>query len=47
MRFWDASAVVPLLVAEEETDYCRRLLAEDAEGVVWFFTPVEVISALT
>ena len=47
MRFWDASAVVPLLVAEEETDYCRRLLAEDAEVVVWFFTLVEVISALT
>jgi predicted nucleic acid-binding protein len=39
--------VVPLVVAEEETDHCRRLLTEDAEVVVWFFTPVEVISALT
>lgn len=46
MRFWDASAVVPLVVAEEETHHCRRLLAEDAEVVVWFLTPVEVISAL-
>ncbi len=47
MRFWDASAVVPLVVAEKETHLCRRLLAEDAEVVVWVLTPVEVISALT
>ena len=46
MRFWDASAVVPLVVAEEETNHCRKLLAEDAEVVVWFLTPLEVISAL-
>jgi predicted nucleic acid-binding protein len=39
--------VVPLVVVEEETDHCRKLLTEDAEVVVWFFTPVEVISALT
>ena len=47
MRFWDASAVVPLVTLEEETDDCRNFLAEDTEIVVWFFTPVEVISALT
>ena len=47
MRFWDASAVVPLVVAEAETTRCRTLLAEDAEIVVWCLTPVEVISALT
>lgn len=47
MRFWDASAVVPLVVAEAETTQCRTLLAEDAEIVVWCLTPVEVISALT
>lgn len=46
MRFWDASAVVSLVVREEETDHCRRLLAEDAEILIWYFTPVEVISAL-
>ncbi len=47
MRFWDASAVVPLVVAEAETTQCRTLLAEDAEIVVWCLTPVEVVSALT
>ena len=47
MRFWDASAVVPLVVAEAETTQCRTFLAEDAEIVVWCLTPVEVISALT
>ena len=47
MRFWDASAVVPLVVAEEETRPCRNLLSDDAEMVVWVLTPLEVISALT
>ena len=47
MRFWDASAVVPLVALEKETRGCRRLLAEDTDIVVWFLTPVEVVSALT
>ncbi|MDA2930537.1 PIN domain-containing protein, partial [Acidobacteria bacterium AH-259-O06] len=47
MRFWDASAVVPLVVAEEQTSHCRSLLAQDTEMVVWLLTPLEVISALT
>jgi len=47
VKFWDASAVVPLLALEKETGDCRRLLAEDTDIVVWFITPVEVISALT
>lgn len=46
MRFWDASAVVPLVVAEAETTECRSFLAEDPEIVVWCLTPIEVISAL-
>ena len=47
MRFWDASAVVPLVALESESDGCRRFLAEDRDMVVWLLTPVEVISALT
>ena len=47
MKFWDASAIVPLVALEKETGHCRRLLAEDADIVVWFLTPVEVISALS
>jgi len=47
MRFWDSSAIVPLVVSEVETDRCRVLLLDDPEVVVWFFTAVEVVSALT
>lgn len=46
MRFWDASAIVPLVALEKETGDCRSLLAEDRDIVVWLLTPVEVISAL-
>ena len=47
MRFWDASAIVPLVALEKETGDCRSLLAKDRDIVVWLLTPVEVISALT
>jgi predicted nucleic acid-binding protein len=47
VRFWDASAIVPLVALEKETGDCRALLAEDSDVVVWLLTPVEVISALT
>ena len=47
MKFWDASAVVPLVALEKETGDCCALLAEDRDIVVWLLTPVEVMSALT
>ena len=47
MRFWDASAIVPLIALEKETSDCSTLLAEDSDIVVWLLTPVEVMSALT
>lgn len=47
MRFWDASAIVPLVALEKQTGDCRALLAQDNDIVVWLLTPVEVISALT
>lgn len=46
MRFWDASAVVPLLVAEPSRDRAIALLKEDEEMLVWWGTPVEIASAL-
>jgi hypothetical protein len=46
MRFWDASAVVPLLVEQPLSGRARELLAEDPEMVVWWATPVECASAL-
>lgn len=46
MRFWDSSALVPLLVRQSGSPEADRWLAEDPEVVTWTLTPVEVTSAL-
>lgn len=46
MRFWDSSALVPLLVAEPVTAAVRTLYLEDHAIAVWWTTPVECASAL-
>ena len=46
MKFWDASAIVPLLVAEESTRRLQALAAKDSAMLVWWGTTVECISAL-
>lgn len=46
MRFWDASALVPLLVPEPPRDALLDLLETDAALLVWWGTPVECVSAL-
>jgi len=45
MRFWDSSAVVPLLLEQPQSQRVRALLAEDPEVVTWWGTPVECASA--
>ena len=46
MRFWDASAVVPLLLAQPMSQRAQQLLDEDPDVVIWWGTPVECASAL-
>lgn len=46
MRFWDTSALVPLVVAEPQTARAQRWLREDATVVVWTLARVEICSAL-
>ncbi|HBD07979.1 MAG TPA: PIN domain-containing protein [Syntrophobacteraceae bacterium] len=46
MRFWDSSALVPLLVGEEKTGYCLKVLVDDPEMLIWCLSRVEVVSAL-
>lgn len=46
MRFWDTSALVPLLVQEEASGWAASLLAEDPEVVVFWAAEVEAASAL-
>ena len=45
MRYWDASALVPLCVLERTTARLRRLAAQD--GIVtWCLSAVEITSAI-
>lgn len=46
MRFWDTSAIVPLLVEEAMTEPTVRELESDPEQTVWWATRVECVSAL-
>lgn len=46
MRFWDSSAIVPLLVAEQESAAIVGLVESDPELLVWWASPVECTSAL-
>lgn len=46
MRFWDSSAIVPLLVEQKSSSRVGAWVAGDASIVLWTLTPVEVVSAL-
>jgi predicted nucleic acid-binding protein len=46
MKFWDASAVVPLVLAEPATKTMQALAAKDAAMLVWWGTDVECVSAI-
>ena len=46
MKFWDASAIVPLLVAEAATRRLQALAAEDSDMLVWWASEIECVSAL-
>jgi len=46
MRFWDASAIVPLLITEPSTRRLQALAAKHPEMLVWWGTEVECASAI-
>jgi predicted nucleic acid-binding protein len=46
MKFWDSSAIIPLLVLEKESTYCVEALRADGDILVWTMTQIEVFSAL-
>lgn len=46
MKFWDASAVVPLLLAEPGRESLLRQLERDRTMLVWWGTSVECTSAI-
>jgi predicted nucleic acid-binding protein len=46
LTYWDASALVPLLVMEKGTALARGWLREDPEIATWAWTKVELVSAV-
>ena len=46
MKFWDASAIVPLLMSEATTKALQRLAADDPVMLVWWASEVECASAI-
>ena len=46
MKFWDSSAIVPLIVADPRTSALQRLYQRDAAVLVWWATEIECVSAV-
>jgi predicted nucleic acid-binding protein len=46
MKFWDSSAIVPLLLAEPTTRAMQTIVAKDSTMLVWWATEAECASAL-
>lgn len=46
MRFWDSSAVVPLILEEAASGRMRDLYTGDRDMLVWWGTPIECHSGI-
>ncbi len=46
MKFWDSSAIVPLVTDEPGREPLLSLLEQDPVMAIWWATPVEVTSAV-
>jgi predicted nucleic acid-binding protein len=46
VRFWDSSALIPLLVQQPSSPACDEWFSDDNVTAVWTFTIVEITSAL-
>lgn len=46
MRFWDASALVPLCLHQRQTASLRKLAQDDEAIAAWWSSPIECLSAL-
>lgn len=47
MRFWDSSAMVPLLVPETSSGGARALYESDSAMLAWWGSDVECVSAIS
>src|SRR5436305_14414623 len=46
MRFWETSAIDPLLIRGPQSNRMRELMRHDTEILASFLTPIEVTSAI-
>ncbi|MEP7344646.1 MAG: type II toxin-antitoxin system VapC family toxin [Gemmatimonadaceae bacterium] len=46
MKYWDSSALIPLLIAEESSQRMDALLRQDPAIATWWGSAVECVSAL-
>ena len=46
MKFWDTSAVIPLLITQSASAKADRWYGEDSRVSIWTLTTVEITSAL-
>jgi len=46
MKFWDASAIIPLCIEEQQTRIVQDIAKKDGAIVVWWGTLVECYSAI-
>jgi uncharacterized protein len=46
MKFWDASAIVPLLASQPQTAAMQAIIADDSVLAVWWGTFIECASAI-
>jgi uncharacterized protein len=46
VKFWDASAIVPLLVNETSSRDLQSIVANDSAMLVWWGSDIECVSAL-
>ncbi len=46
MRYWDSSALVPLVVVEPASSLARAWLADDERIITWVWTRIEIVSTI-
>lgn len=46
VRFWDTSALLPLVIEEATSAACRRLVRDKADVAVWVLTRTEMTAAV-
>jgi predicted nucleic acid-binding protein len=46
VKFWDASAIVPLIIREPGSALVRPWLRDDPDMVLWILTRLELVSAI-